>query len=78
MSKKYRTTVPDATAFAVPEQVGVAMTETALADQLSADLSDVDLVALTIDGVHFAEHPYVVAPGIDIDGGKHPPAVVEG
>jgi putative transposase len=56
----------------------VAMTETALADLLAADLSGLDLVALMIDGVHFAEHLCVVALGIDIDGTKHPLAVVEG
>jgi hypothetical protein len=33
----------------------VAMTETALAELLSQDLSGLDLVALMIDGVHFAE-----------------------
>jgi hypothetical protein len=32
-----------------------AMTETALAELLTADLSGLDLVALMIDGVHFAE-----------------------
>ncbi|MGV1028547.1 MAG: IS256 family transposase [Dermatophilaceae bacterium] len=56
----------------------IAMTETALADLLVKDLSEVDLVALMIDGVHFADHLCVVALGIDIDGTKHPLAVVEG
>ena len=56
----------------------VAMTETALADLLAADLSELDLVALMIDGVHFADHLCVVALGIDIDGTKHPLALVEG
>ncbi len=56
----------------------VALTEHALADLLAADLSSVDLVALMIDGVHFADHLCVVALGIDIDGVKHPLAVVEG
>lgn len=56
----------------------VAMTETALADLLAVDLSGLDLVALMIDGVHFADHLCVVALGIDIDGTKHPLAVVEG
>jgi putative transposase len=54
----------------------VAMTETALADLLAADLSGLDLVALMIDGVHFADHLCVVALGIDIDGTKHPLALV--
>jgi transposase-like protein len=56
----------------------VAMTESALADLLAADLSGLDLVALMIDGVRFAEHLCVVALGIDITGVKHPLAVVEG
>ena len=56
----------------------VAMTETALADLLAADLSGLDLVALMVDGVHFADHLCVVALGIDIDGVKHPLALVEG
>jgi putative transposase len=56
----------------------VAMTETALADLLGADLSELDLVALMIDGVHFAESCCIVALGIGIDGTKHPLALIEG
>ena len=56
----------------------VAATESALAGMLSADLSGLDLVALMIDGVHFADHLCVVAMGIGIDGTKHPLGVVEG
>jgi putative transposase len=56
----------------------VAMTETALAELLSRDLSGLDLVALMIDGVHFAESCCVVALGIGIDGVKHPLALAEG
>src|SRR2546423_3906066 len=56
----------------------VAATETALAQLLAADLSGLDLVALMVDGVHFGEHTCVVALGIDIDGTKHPLALVEG
>ena len=56
----------------------VAMTETALADLLGTDLSTLDLVAVMIDGVYFAEHLCVVALGIDIDGVKHPLGLVEG
>ncbi len=52
------------------------MTETALAEMLAADLSGLDVVALMIDGVHFAESCCVVALGID--GTKHPLALVEG
>jgi putative transposase len=56
----------------------VAMTHTALAELLAADLSGLDLVALLVDGVHFGEHTCVVALGIDIDETKHPLALVEG
>jgi transposase-like protein len=56
----------------------VAMTETALAELLAKDLSRLDVVALMVDGVHFAETCCVVALGIDIDGTKHPLALVEG
>ncbi|MGB8380107.1 MAG: IS256 family transposase [Dermatophilaceae bacterium] len=56
----------------------VAMTETALADLLGKDLSELDLVTLMIDGVYFAEHLCVVALGIGIDGTKHPLGLVEG
>ena len=56
----------------------VAATESALATMLAADLSGLDLVALMIDGVHFADHLCVVALGIGIDGCKYPLGVVEG
>ena len=56
----------------------VAQTETALAQLLGADLSRLDLVAFMVDGVHFGEHTCIVALGIDIDGVKHPLALVEG
>ena len=56
----------------------VTATETALADLLGTDLSELDPVALMIDGVHFGEHLCVVALGIGIDGTKHPLAVVDG
>jgi putative transposase len=56
----------------------VAATETALAQLLAADLRCLDLVAFMVDGVHFGEHTCVVALGIDIDGVKHPLALVEG
>ncbi len=55
-----------------------AATETALAELLAADLSDLDLVVLMVDGVHFAGHTCVVAMGIDAEGIKHPLALEEG
>ena len=56
----------------------VAATESALAAMLGADLCGLELVALMIDGVHFADHLCVVAMGIGIDGTKHPLGLVEG
>jgi len=56
----------------------VAATETALAELVGADLSGLDLVAVMVDGVHFAESCCVVALGIGVDGTKHPLAVEEG
>ena len=56
----------------------VAATETALAELMASDLSGLDLVALMVDGVNFADHCCIVALGIDIDGTKHPLGVVEG
>ncbi len=56
----------------------VTATEKALGELLSADLSGLDLVALLIDGVHFADHLCVVALGIGLDGTKHPLGVAEG
>ena len=56
----------------------VEATDAALGELLATDLSALDLVALMVDGVHFADHLLVVAMGIGIDGTKHPLAVVEG
>src|SRR5207249_5714625 len=56
----------------------VAGTEAGLERLMSADLSELDLVAPMLDGVNFAEHTCVVALGIDITGTKHPLAVAEG
>jgi putative transposase len=56
----------------------VTATEQALGELMAADLSTLDLVALMVDGVHFAGHCCVVALGIGIDGTKHPLGLVEG
>ena len=48
----------------------VAVTETALSELMTSDLSGLDLVALMVDGVHFAGDCCVVA--LDIEGIKHP------
>lgn len=56
----------------------VRATERAVAELMDADLTGLDLVAVMIDGVHFAGHCCVVALGIGIDGVKHPLALEEG
>lgn len=56
----------------------VRATERAVAELTEADPSGLDLVAVMIDGVHFAGHCCVVALGVDIDGRKHPLALEEG
>ena len=50
----------------------VERTEHALAELLASDLSALDLVALMVDGVHFADHVCVVALGIDVTGRQAP------
>jgi putative transposase len=72
------TEVATATSRSAVSRKFVAQTETALAELLSADLTGLDVVALMIDGVHFAESCCVVALGIDLQGTKHPLALVEG
>lgn len=54
------------------------MTERALAERMSADLSGLDRVAVMIDGVNFAAHTCVVALGIRVDGTKVPLGLMEG
>jgi putative transposase len=50
----------------------VARTEHALAELLTQDLSGLDLVALLVDGIRAADHTWVVALGITVDGIKIP------
>jgi transposase-like protein len=53
-------------------------TEQKLAELFGRDLSQLDLVAMFIDGVEIAEHCVVVALGIDAEGRKHPLGLWEG
>jgi transposase-like protein len=53
-------------------------TERKLADLFGRDLSQLDVVAMFIDGVELAEHCVVVALGVDADGRKHPLGLWEG
>jgi putative transposase len=56
----------------------VVGTQRRLAELMRRDLSGLRLVALLIDGVHFAEHVVLAAVGIDGDGEKHPLGLREG
>lgn len=56
----------------------VAATQKQMDAWLGADLSQVDLAALMIDGIVIAEHVMLVALGIDSDGKKHVLGVREG
>lgn len=78
MKKSSQIQSVDASAPAIPERVSVAMTETAPGELSTADLSGLDLVALMIDGVQFAESCCVVALGVDIGSNKHPLAPASG
>ena len=53
-------------------------TEQKLAELFGRDLSQLDLVAIFVDGVEIAEHCVVVALGIDAAGHKHPLGLWEG
>jgi len=50
----------------------VAKTKKALDELMARDLGDIEVVALMVDGVHFAEHCCVVALAICADGTKVP------
>jgi len=56
----------------------VSATQSKLEELLTRDLSDLQLVALMIDGVHFADHVVLVALGIDRKGVKHVLGAQEG
>ena len=56
----------------------VVGTQRRLAALMRRNLSGLRLVALLIDGVHFADHVVLAAVGIDGDGEKHPLGLREG
>lgn len=56
----------------------VSATQTKLEELLTRDLSELSLVALMLDGVHFADHVVLVGLGIDGDGVKHVLGIQEG
>lgn len=56
----------------------VKATQEQLDEVLGRDLSNLDLVALMIDGVHFSDHVVLAALGIDSGGNKHVLGLQEG
>lgn len=50
----------------------VAGTTCRLRELIARDLSELDLLAIFIDGIETAEHTIVAALGVDADGRKHP------
>ena len=57
----------------------VALSTEKLDAFMSADLSDLDLLVIQIDGLHASDDLVLVAAiGIDAEGGKHPLALVKG
>jgi len=56
----------------------VAGTTKKLAELMRRDLTGLELVALMIGGVHFADHVVLAAVGIDRSGAKHPLGLREG
>jgi len=53
-------------------------TERKLAELMSRDLRQLQVVALLIDGVHFGEHVVLAAVGVDAHGDKHVLGLREG
>jgi putative transposase len=56
----------------------VKATETALAELLARDLSDLQVAAMMVDGLHIGEHLMVMALAITADGTKVPVGLYEG
>jgi hypothetical protein len=67
-----------ASAFDLIDLLGCVGTERKLLELMQRDLSGLELVALMIDGVHFADHVVLAAVGIDCSGEKHPLGLREG
>jgi len=56
-----------------------ALSQAKLDEWMSSDLSELDLVAIQIDGMHLDDHLLMIgAVGIEVSGQKHPLGVVEG
>ena len=55
------------------------LTQAKLDEWMASDLSELELVAIQIDGLHLDEHLLIIgAVGIEASGQKHPLGVVEG
>jgi hypothetical protein len=56
-----------------------ALTQAKFDEWMASDLSELDLVAIQIDGLHLDDHLLMIgAVGIEISGQKHPLGVVDG
>ena len=75
----------------VPAQVGSGLSKSAVSrrfkvlsqakldEWMTSDLSELDLVAIQLDGLHLDDHLLMIgAVGIEVSGQKHPLGVVEG
>jgi putative transposase len=69
---------PKATSRSSISRRFVTGTARKLSELMGRDLSQLDLLALFIDGIDTAEHTIVAALGVDADGRKHPLGLWEG
>lgn len=69
----------DGTSKSAASRQFVALSAARMAGWMTADLSQLDLLAIQIDGLHVGDELVLVAAlGIDADGNKHPLGLMEG
>jgi putative transposase len=69
----------DGTSKSAASRRFVALSAQRMAEWMSSDLSQLDLVAIQIDGLHVDDDLVLIAAlGIDADGNKHPLGLMEG
>ncbi len=69
----------DGTSKSAASRQFVALSAARMAAWMTADLSQLDLLAIQIDGLHVGDELVLVAAlGIDADGNKHPLGLMEG
>jgi putative transposase len=69
----------DGTSKSAASRRFVALSAQRMAEWMSSDLSQLDLVAIQIDGLHVDDDLVLIAAlGIDTDGNKHPLGLMEG